>query len=175
MTSGLSQVLPQTQNILYDLIQCWLTNIYIPLNDFLWIYDHVWNFFFIMENFKQTQKNLVNTPTLFFFLIWLHQVLVVAPEIFAASCRIFLIAVHRVFSKLGFPCGSESKASPARQETWVWSPGREDPLEKEMATHSSTLAWKMPWRSLAGYCPWDCKESYTTEQLHRLSSCSTQA
>ena len=31
------------------------------------------------------------------------------------------------------------------QETRVWSLGREDPLEKEMATHSSTLAWKIPW------------------------------
>jgi len=31
------------------------------------------------------------------------------------------------------------------QETWVWSLGWEDPLEKEMATHSSTLAWKIPW------------------------------
>ena len=33
----------------------------------------------------------------------------------------------------------------AKQETWVQSLGREDPLEKEMATHSSTLAWKIPW------------------------------
>ena len=39
-------------------------------------------------------------------------------------------------------------------------------LEKEMATHSSTLAWKIPWRSLVGYSPWGCKESDTTEQLH---------
>ena len=31
------------------------------------------------------------------------------------------------------------------QETWVWSLGREDPLEKEMAIHSSTIAWKIPW------------------------------
>ena len=31
------------------------------------------------------------------------------------------------------------------QETRVWSLGREDPLEKEMATHSNTLAWKIPW------------------------------
>ena len=31
------------------------------------------------------------------------------------------------------------------QETWVRSLGREDPLEKEMATHSSTLDWKIPW------------------------------
>ena len=34
---------------------------------------------------------------------------------------------------------------PAMQETWVLSLGQEDPLEKEMATHSSTLAWKIPW------------------------------
>ena len=31
------------------------------------------------------------------------------------------------------------------QETWVESLGREDPLEKEMVTHSSTLVWKIPW------------------------------
>ena len=36
------------------------------------------------------------------------------------------------------------KRLPAMQETWVLSLGREDPLEKEMATHSSTLAWKIP-------------------------------
>ena len=36
------------------------------------------------------------------------------------------------------------KHLPVMQETWVQSLGREDPLEKEMATHSSTLAWKNP-------------------------------
>ena len=35
-------------------------------------------------------------------------------------------------------------------ETWVRSRGREDPLEKEMATHSSTLAWKIPWTEEPG-------------------------
>ena len=34
---------------------------------------------------------------------------------------------------------------PSMQETWVRSLGQEDPLEKEKATHSSTLAWKIPW------------------------------
>jgi len=34
---------------------------------------------------------------------------------------------------------------PAVQETWVQSLGQEDPLEKEMATHASILAWKIPW------------------------------
>ena len=36
------------------------------------------------------------------------------------------------------------KRLPAMQETWIRSLGQEDPLEKEMATHSSTLAWKIP-------------------------------
>ena len=46
---------------------------------------------------------------------------------------------------MGFPGGSDSKVSPAMQETWVLSLGLEDPLEKEMATYSSTVAWKLPW------------------------------
>ena len=37
------------------------------------------------------------------------------------------------------------KNPPAMQETWVQSLGREDPLEKRMATHSSILAWRIPW------------------------------
>ena len=42
------------------------------------------------------------------------------------------------------------KHLPVMQETWVWSLGRKDPLEKEMATHSSTLAWKIPWMEEPG-------------------------
>ena len=37
------------------------------------------------------------------------------------------------------------KRLPAMRETWVRSLGQEDPLEKAMAIHSSTLAWKIPW------------------------------
>ena len=42
------------------------------------------------------------------------------------------------------------KNLPGMWETWVRSLGQEDPLEKEMATHSSTLAWKIPWREESG-------------------------
>ena len=56
---------------------------------------------------------------------------------------------------------------PAVHETWVLSQGWEDPLEKEMATHSSVLAWKIPWKEEpGGYSLWGHKESDTTEQLH---------
>ena len=42
------------------------------------------------------------------------------------------------------------KRLPAMQETWVRTLGWEDPLEKEMATHCSTLAWKIPWTEEPG-------------------------
>ena len=62
------------------------------------------------------------------------------------------------------------KRLPTMWETWVQPLGREDLLEKEMATHSSILVWKIPkshgQRSLVGYSPWGRKESDTTELLH---------
>ena len=87
------------------------------------------------------------------------------------------------------------KRLPPMRETWVRSLGREDPLEKEMATHSSILAWRIPWTeepgrlqstgsqrvghdwvtsphltspqgSLACCSPWGHKESDTTEWLN---------
>ena len=62
------------------------------------------------------------------------------------------------------------KRLPAMRETWVQFLGCEDPLEKEMATHSSTLAWKIPWtEKLVGYSPRGRKESDKTERLHFLS------
>ena len=50
------------------------------------------------------------------------------------------------------------------QETRVRSLGQEDPLEKEMAVHSSTIAWKILWtEEPGGYSPWGRKESDMTE------------
>ena len=53
-------------------------------------------------------------------------------------------------------------------ETQVQSVGQEDTLEKEMAIHSSTIAWKIPWTKEPGrlYSPWGRKESDMTERLH---------
>ena len=50
----------------------------------------------------------------------------------------------------GFPGGSEVKASACNAETWVQSLGQKDPLEKGMATHSSILAWRIPWTEELG-------------------------
>ena len=62
------------------------------------------------------------------------------------------------------------KRLPTMWETWVRSLGWEDPLEKEMATHSSILAWKIPWtEEPSRYRPWGRKESDMTEQVHFTS------
>ena len=52
--------------------------------------------------------------------------------------RAFLVAAHT------------GKNPPAMQKAWVRSLGWEDPLEKEMATHSSILAWRIPWMEEPG-------------------------
>ena len=51
---------------------------------------------------------------------------------------------------LGFPGGSDCEESAYNAETWLRSLGQEDPLEKEMATHSSILAWRLPWTEEPG-------------------------
>ena len=81
-------------------------------------------------------------------------------------CSVFIVphCLHyRQFPKSGsesFSCKDQRtnfwavaqrlKRLPAMQETWVRSLGREDPLEKEMATHSSILAWRIPWTEEPG-------------------------
>ena len=64
------------------------------------------------------------TPTYFFSLQWL---------------------LLHTYGSLDFLVAQMVKNLPATQETWVLSLCWEDPLEKEMATHSSILSWRIPW------------------------------
>ena len=64
---------------------------------------------------------------------------------------IFLKYCGELGKKLGdLPGGSVVKNLPAVQEAWVRPLGQEDSLEKEMATRSSTLAWRIPWKEEPG-------------------------
>ena len=78
-----------------------------------------------------------------------------------------VLSLIPVTTSLGFPGGSDGKASACKagmREIQVLSPGREDPLEKAMAIHSSTLAWKIPWMEEPDrHSPGGRKESDTTE------------
>ena len=64
------------------------------------------------------------------------------------------------------PVAQMVKNLPAMQETWVRSTDQKDPLEKETATHSSIIAWRIPWtEEPGGLQSRGCKESDRTEQL----------
>ena len=74
-----------------------------------------------------------------------------------------------VYFCLGLPGSTVVNNSPAKQKTRVQSLGGEDSLEKEMATHSRTLAWRIPWTeepSRLQSMGWGHKELDTTEWLH---------
>ena len=73
---------------------------------------------------------------------------------------------------LGFPSGLAVKnplAMREPQEMWVQSLGQEDPLEEDMATHSSILAWRIPWTEE----PWTVhRVAESQSQLKQLSTCT---
>ena len=69
-----------------------------------------------------------------------------------------------------FLVAQKVKNLPAIQETWVWALGWEDPLEKGMATHSSTLAWRIPWTEEP-----DGLQSMGSQSWTRLNFTASQA
>ena len=58
--------------------------------------------------------------------------------------------MQRTRSFMSFPGDSAVNNLPAMQETWVQSVGQEDTLENDIATHSNTLAWEIPWTEEPG-------------------------
>ena len=70
----------------------------------------------------------------------------------------------------GFIGASVVKNLPVKQETRVWSLSQKDPLETEMATHWSILAWEIPWTEKPGYSPLGHKELDTTWRLNSNSN-----
>ena len=78
----------------------------------------------------------------------------------------------RAFQILTSPVAQMVKHLPIIRETRVRSLDREDTLKKEVAIHSSTLAWKIPWTEEPGrlYSPQGRQDSDKTEQLHLTSN-----
>ena len=107
-----------------------------------------------------TNRNLTQIPVCLFFLS--HTPLI--KEQSATDTQTSLVA-------------QTVKHLPTMWETRVQSLGQEDPMEKEMATHSSILAWKIPWMEEPDrlYSPWGHKESDMTERLHSFTMCKTHS
>ena len=87
---------------------------------------------------------------------WIHYKDITVLNVYSLSNKSFKICeLGTSLIVLGFPGGAYLVAQmvkllPTMRETWVQSLGQEDPLEKEMATHSSILAWKIPWTEEPG-------------------------
>ena len=80
------------------------------------------------------------------------------------DCKYFFLSYIQT---VGFPGGSVVKSLPAKQETWVQALGWEVPLQEELATHSSILAWRISWAEEPdGLQSMGSKESDTTLQLN---------
>ena len=69
---------------------------------------------------------------------------------FPSEIKLFSNITAHLYIFRGFSGGTLVKNSLAMQEIWVQSLGQEDPLEEEMATHSSILAWKITWTDEPG-------------------------
>ena len=139
----------QRRNVVTQLCRCYLFAINVAIE------------FDSCGNFGHKCLSPKNTVNILYFL-----------NNFRFMFVILLLELH-FFLSINYLCFRTSlvaqtvKHLPTMRETWVRSLGWEDPLEKEMVTHSSTLAWRIHgWRSLVGYSPWGSKELDTTEQLH---------
>ena len=93
-------------------------------------------------NFKSTSNNTTATSTLNPFSEWL-----LFARYYSWHIVFYLILALNI---LGLPDGSDGKNPPAMQNTWVRFLCWADPLEKGMTTHSSILAWKIPWTEEPG-------------------------
>ena len=117
-------------------------------------------FFFVNFNFGCTGSSLLVPLVLEcggYSLVAAHELLIEVASLasvavahglsFPVACGILLDQALNLCTPHwpGNSCGVVVKNLPRTQETQVWSLGWEDPLEEKMATHSSILAWKIPW------------------------------
>ena len=97
----------------------------------------IWNFLFLSRHLCWALSSWLDT-------VWTIKRLIEYSKSLWKCYRLPLCSIKMSASLLLFPNGSEGKNPPVMQETWVQSLGWEDPSEKEMAIHSSILAWEIP-------------------------------
>ena len=101
---------------------------------------------------KQASRRLL---WLALFSCQVHRI-IKQPKLDVYLKKAVLFSFNSIYWGLGLPWWLRWKSVSTMREAWVQSLGQEDSLEKEMATHSSTLIWKIPWTEEpgAGYCAW---------------------
>ena len=109
-----------------------------------WMCSLGWRFHMSLKCQSPTLRQII--PLRFFFR---KITLIFSKRIHFKLCGI-LKNYRKICINLGFPCGSTVKTPPAMQEICIQPLGREDPLEQGTATHSSVLAWRIPWTGEPG-------------------------
>ena len=94
---------------------------------------------------KKAKRQRIDT-----FELWCWRRLLRIPRATRRWNQSILKKINPEYSLEGLMVAQLVKNLPVVQETWVRSPGQEDPLEKEMATHFSILAWRIPWTEEPG-------------------------
>ena len=147
--------------------------LYLPINSLLYPFSSLYSLHFIVPYLNHFLAIIINFHLpLNHFLNSLSKLLdktfltvhIFLPEL---SCLGKIVQKHNINSFTPHPTSLVAQAVKrlsTMQETWVQSLGQEDLLEKEMAIHSSTTAWKIPWTEEPGRL--HSKESDTTERLH---------
>ena len=122
------------------------------------IFPYDENSCFILNNFHVWHKQLI-----IFIMLYITSLVL----IYLITESLYLWQPSSKFPSPTSWVAQKVKNLPVMQETWVWSLGWKDLLEKRMATHSSILAWRIPWTEKPGrlYSSWSRKESDMTEQL----------
>ena len=120
----------------------WFSSLYIY--SYIFSYTHVYSLAYILFYYGSSQDTEYSS-------------LYYAEE----TCCLFILR-EKVWGLPWRLCGKEPACHCRKQETRVPSP-RKDPLEEEVATHSSILAWRIPWTEEPGglYSPWGRKKSQT--------------
>ena len=121
----------------------------IKLFSFLIIFLHLIKIFLQYYNLKQ-YIDIYFISLLLTVGLWVVAVLQLRDYQIRLQIWMKFCILTRSPGDLDFPGGSDIKRLPAMRETWVQFLGREDPLEKGMAIHSSTFAWKIPWTEEPG-------------------------
>ena len=148
----------------------------LSLHTFIILFKNLPSFYLMSVPFKQhTAGILFSLANLVFN--WRIQTFKILMKLLSALCPLTLpsvISIHYFFFffLLCFPGGSVVKNLPSKQETWVQFLCQQDSLEEEMATHSSIVAWKIPWTEepsgLLYIVHGVAKEGNTTQQLNNF-------
>ena len=122
-----------------------------------------------MTSYRKTQMDLLANP----FYQWTFYTPLLENSLVCLVPWIDLLPTYNFIALIGylegfpFPCGSVVKNQPAKQETQTPSLDQEDPLEKEMATPSSILAWKISWTRGAWWAPIDQRSLWDHKRVRQ--------